>query len=322
LEDYQLAMVSLMYFENGISQQEIAGKLNLSKMTVSRFLQKARDKQIVEINVRLPFLLDDKLSDALVKEYDIKRAVVIKRKTGDYKRISELIGRVWAFYCNLTLKNDYLLGLGLGNTIGYTIRYLVPMNIKNVHIVQLMGGLTDVTYMNPFTIVQETCRKLKAQGTYVTSSVIVENKGLKDSIINDMNTGKRVVDMWSKCDEALFGIGTIGMGTFFSSKFVKSEEADQIVKLGAVGDIMGHFFIEGGEFISTHLNDRLVNIPLELLKKIPERVAVAGGEEKTTAIKGALLSGIVTTLVTDDQTAQLLVEKRGDGSDFIDNVSD
>jgi DNA-binding transcriptional regulator LsrR (DeoR family) len=70
---------------------------------------------------------------------------------------------------------------------------------------------------------------------------------------------------------------------------------------------MGHCFNARGNFIKTHLDERLVNIPLEMFRKIQERVALAGGEYKSEAIKGALLSGIITTLVTDDVTAKKLL---------------
>ena len=296
-----------MYFEHGISQQEIATKLNLSKMTVSRMLQKAKDLGIVQINVKLPFQNDEELSEKLKEVYGIKKAVVVKRGATTDLNVSELIGRVWAFFLGLSIKDNSILGLGLGNTIGYTIQNLIPMKTKNVHIVQLMGGLTNVHIKNPFTIVQESCRKLNAQGTYVTSSVIVDNKKVRDSIINDTPVGRLVKDMWEKCDEALFGIGTIERGTLLSPDLVNYEDVQRIKTLGAIGDIMGHCFDARGNFLKTHLDERLVNIPLEMFRKIQERVALAGGEYKSEAIKGALLSGIITTLVTDDVTAKKLL---------------
>lgn len=306
LEKYRLAMISLMYFENGISQQEIASKLNLSKMTVSRMLQKAKDSNIIQINIQLPFKIDEKLSKKVTDQYGIENAVVIKKESTKNINTAELIGRVWAFYMGISLKNDYILGLGLGNTIGHTIRTLVPMNTKNVHILQLMGGLADVAYKNPFTIVQETCRKLNAQGTYVTSSVIVENKNVRDSIINDTPVGRQLKDLWKNCNEALFGIGTIEKGYILSPKLVYPQDVEKIKALGTVGDIMGHCFNAKGEFLKTHLKDRLVHIPLETFMNIPKRVALAGGVKKIDSIKGALHSGIITTLVTDSDTAELL----------------
>jgi dihydroxyacetone kinase-like protein len=182
------------------------------------------------------------------------------------------------------------------------------MKTRNLHVVQLMGGLSDVTFENPFTIVQETCRKLNAKGTYVTSFATVESKELRDSLVYNTAVGQEMMELWGKCDRALFGIGAIEKGTLLSPRLVDSRELEKTRKLGAVGDILGHCFGENGDFIQTDLEDRLVSIPVDMLRSIGERVAVAGGEHKTRAIQGALRSGVVTVLVTDEKTASLLLE--------------
>jgi DNA-binding transcriptional regulator LsrR (DeoR family) len=304
LEQYQLALISLMHFTNDVSQQEIAAKLNLSKMTVSRMLQRAKKQKIIQIKIKMPFQIEDKISRTIESTYGIKKAFVINNDNTKSESTSELIGKVWSFYTVLSLKDDYILGLGLGNTIGSLVRNLVPVNLKNIHIVQLMGGFTAVTYKNPLTIVQEVCRKLNAKGTYVTSPVLVDNKDIRESIINETTDGIQVKTMWENCNEALFGIGTIEKGTILSPELVSVEDLELLKKKGAVGDILGHCFDEEGNFLKTYLENKLVSIPIEIFRKIPERVAVAGGVHKSVAIRGALRSGIITTLITDKATAK------------------
>jgi len=309
LERYQLSLVSFLYYQKGMSQHEIADKFGLSNMTVSRLLQRAKEHEIVKIHVSFPFEIDDSISNSLETQYGIKKAIVIKSEGLSDEEKSELIGRIWAFNMNLSYRNDYVLGLGLGITIGHMVKYLLPMKTKNVHVVQLMGGLTDVTYKSPFTIVQETCRKLHAQGTYVTSSVVVENKKVRDSVLYDTPTGKQIRDLWNKCDEAIFGIGTIDKGYILSPELVHGHDIEELRRDGVIGDIMGHCINAKGEFVSTHLEERLVHVPLEIFKKLPERIAIAGGKKKADTIRAALLSGIITTFVTDKETAKNLLNQ-------------
>jgi DNA-binding transcriptional regulator LsrR (DeoR family) len=309
MKELELSIISFMHFEKGLSQQDIAARLGLSKMTVSRMLQKAKELNIIQINIKLPFQLDETLAEHIETLYGIKKAIVVKKAGNEKQNISELIGRVCAFYTGLSLSDDYFLGLGLGKTIGQAVRNLVPMEMKNVHIVQLMGGLADVTYKNPFTIVQETCRKLKAEGTFLTSFATVENEKMRNSIIYNTSMGVQIREMWEKCKEAIFGIGAIEKGTLLSPKLVTTEELEKLKQLGAIGDILGHCFDRNGVFINNDLEKRLVSIPIDTLKKIPKRVSVAGGEGKARAIRGALLSEMITTLITDDKTAVLLIDK-------------
>ena len=309
MKELELSIISFLHFEKGYSQQDIAARLGLSKMTVSRMLQKARELKIIQIDIKLPFQLDENLAEHIKALYGIKKAIVVKQEKTEKHNTSELIGRVCAFYIGLSFPDDYVLGLGLGNTIGHTVRSLVPMKMKNVRIVQLMGGLADVTYKNPFTIVQETCRRLNAEGTLLTSFATVESEKMRNSIIYNTSMGGQIREMWGKCNEAVFGIGTIEKGTLLSPNLVAIEELEKLKQSGAIGDVLGHCFDRNGIFINSDLERRLVSIPIDTLKKIPTRVSVAGGEEKARAIRGALRSGIITTLITDENTAAMLIDE-------------
>jgi len=55
------------------------------------------------------------------------------------------------------------------------------------------------------------------------------------------------------------------------------------------------------------LEKRLVSIPIHVLRNIPERIAVAGGESKAQAVQGLLRSGLITVLVTDEVAAKKLL---------------
>ncbi|MCX7729658.1 MAG: hypothetical protein N2205_00380, partial [Candidatus Caldatribacterium sp.] len=188
------------------------------------------------------------------------------------------------------------------------VHHLFPMKVENVEVVQLLGGLTDVTRENPFSIVQELCRKLKAKGTYLASLATVESKAWRDHLLYQTSNGIELYKKWGKCKEALFGIGAIDGGTLLSSQLVTEEEMQEIRTKGGVGDILGHVFDREGHFLHTHLEERLVSIPVDILLKVPERVAIGGGIFKARALCGLLRTGVVTTLVTDETCAQRVVD--------------
>ena len=310
MDEYQLAQISIMHYHNNMSQQEIAKSLGVSKMTISRMLQKARDSKVVKISVELPFDLDESISEQLVNTYRLQRAIVVKHPKEDRENIAELLGKVWSFYLGTTRLDKHILGLGVGNTLAQIVRCLPEMKTRDLHVVQLMGGLSDVTSENPITLIQETCRKLNATGTYVTATATVENKTLRDTLLYQTAMGQRVFELWEQCHIALFGIGAIEYGTLLSPELVSTDELKELKRTGAVGDILGHCFDEKGNFIETDLEDRLMSIPLSLFRSIRERVAVAGGHHKVEAIRAALRSGIITSLVTDNYTGLSLLNDR------------
>ncbi|MCK5682707.1 hypothetical protein KAJ27_01240, partial [bacterium] len=195
-------------------------------------------------------------------------------------------------------------GMGVGGTIGEIAQNIRTIQTKDVHIVQLMGGLPAVSNRNPFSIIQETCRKLSAEGTYLTSYAVVEDSEIRDKIFQNDIATNGIGEQWSKCNEAYFGIGSIDTGTFFAESLRNTQDLDIIRQQGAIGDILGHCFDAEGRFISTIIEDKLVSIPIDMLKKVKKRVAITGGLDKTLAIRGALLSGLVTHIIIDEITAE------------------
>ena len=75
---------------------------------------------------------------------------------------------------------------------------------------------------------------------------------------------------------------------------------------GAVGEISFRFYDIDGQPVITPLNDRVIGITLDELRRADRVMAIAGGEAKTAAIAGALRLGVINVLVTDRFTAARL----------------
>ena len=77
--------------------------------------------------------------------------------------------------------------------------------------------------------------------------------------------------------------------------------------LGAVGDICLHFFDANGNPVRTPLNDRVIGMDLEDLRRSRRVVGIAGGGRKLAAIRGALKGKWINVLITDRATAEALL---------------
>jgi DNA-binding transcriptional regulator LsrR (DeoR family) len=62
--------------------------------------------------------------------------------------------------------------------------------------------------------------------------------------------------------------------------------------------------------VRSTLDERILGITTEQLHKAPRVVAVAGGPDKVDAIRAALRSDIVDVLITDQETAEELLERQ------------
>ena len=67
-------------------------------------------------------------------------------------------------------------------------------------------------------------------------------------------------------------------------------------------------FDSAGQLFPCELNGRIIGVTLDELRAVPQTIAVAVGGDKARAIKGALASGAIDVLVTDEQTAVQVLE--------------
>ncbi len=62
--------------------------------------------------------------------------------------------------------------------------------------------------------------------------------------------------------------------------------------------------------ICEYIDDRVIAVSLEDLRKIPRVIGVALGDDKAKSIVGALKSGVLDVLITDEKTAEsVLIHK-------------
>jgi DNA-binding transcriptional regulator LsrR (DeoR family) len=83
-------------------------------------------------------------------------------------------------------------------------------------------------------------------------------------------------------------------------------EVAELVRAGAVGEVLGLFVDAEGRPVRSEVNERAVAVRPEELRG-REVVAIAGGPQKAAAIAAVLRTGIVTGLITDEATAGRLV---------------
>jgi len=142
MKELQIAQVASRYYEKGMTQQEIAYKFCLSKMTVSRMLQKARELGIVKVGIKRPFQLNEGLQRQIEREYGLKKAIVVKQTNSKKNDISKLVGRVWAFYMNLSLPDDYIFGIGAIEK--GTLLSAKLVSAKKLREIRRLGAVGDV----------------------------------------------------------------------------------------------------------------------------------------------------------------------------------
>jgi DNA-binding transcriptional regulator LsrR (DeoR family) len=132
----------------------------------------------------------------------------------------------------------------------------------------------------------------------------------KQMLLKDSNI-KRTLDMFGKVDVAVVGIGSVSpepSSLLYKGGILTDEYIKKMLAKSAAGDINTSFYDDHGDNCGSELEDRAVGMNIDQLRKIKYVIGIAGGTFKVRAIRAALKGRIVNILVTDQQTAQALLE--------------
>ncbi len=116
--------------------------------------------------------------------------------------------------------------------------------------------------------------------------------------------------MAREADIAAFTVGAFGSkSVLVQADYFEEDEVQVLIQEGAVADICSRLIKADGSICSPELNARTIGIELEELKAKPYSIAVAGGSDKTQAIKAGLAGGYFNSLVSDENVAITLLDK-------------
>ena len=93
----------------------------------------------------------------------------------------------------------------------------------------------------------------------------------------------------------------------FKGSYLDTRMLDELVSLGAVGEIGGRFFDGKGTPVETDLQQRAVSVPLEDVRGCEKTLLISSGVAKYHATLGALRGQLARLLVCDIDCARWLL---------------
>ena len=309
-----ITKVARMYHERGIRQTEIADALHISQARVSRLLKRATELGIVRTVVAVAPGVHTEVEEALEVKYDLAEAVVVDVEGTDEDIVAAL-GSAGATYLETTLTGRERIGISSwSQTLLAVVDRMRPFRVPGAEsVVQLMGGVGNASVQTQGNrLLTEFARLVGATTTFVPAPALVGNTTIRESLLNDAAM-ESVAKEWARLSMALAGIGSLPPSPLLRASGNAADLADQdkLHEAGAVGDICLRFFDSVGNLVPSDLDDRVVGIDADTLRKIPRRIGIAGGESKHKAIHAAVSGRWVNVLVTDTRTAAALLQGEG-----------
>ena len=86
----------------------------------------------------------------------------------------------------------------------------------------------------------------------------------------------------------------------------------QIQNSGTAGDILSQFFYEDGRILELDSKFSLLALDIRRLRSVPNVIVPAAGPDKVEPICVAAKLGFMKTLVTDYNTAKIILNQKGE----------
>lgn len=304
--EYERARVAWYYFVGGLTQQEVASRMNMTRLRVNKIIGQVREDGAVQIEVNLPLVECVELGEALAARYGLTEAAVVP-DVPDRLEQKRVIGEAaGALAGSLIEGRDLGVGIATGRTLSFAVRGLQTRPNAASWVVGLTGGVTRSSGTNTFEVATSFARKMGVDCHYLTAPLYCASpEGRETLLLIDELTD--VLARTEIADLAMTSCGSLADDTTLTQIRVVKDHLEDVQKLGAVGELLGCFLDAQGRPINHFLNDSIIALSPEKLKLKPMSLLVSGGIDKVQIIRAILRGGYVNRVVTNEAVARALL---------------
>lgn len=303
----EAARAGWLYYVAGNTQDQIAGKLGVSRQTAQRLVSLAVSEGLIKVRVDHPIASCLDLAARLRSRFALDLVEVVP---SDPDSSSTTLGVAAAAAAEIERRlravEPVVMAIGTGRTLKAAIEQLPPMECPQHKIVSLTGNIAPDGSAAFYNVIFTMADRIKARSFPMPLPAIASSPEERQ-MLHEQPLIRRTLALAAEADVTFVGIGDLGPGApLYEDGFITEAELKALQKAGAVGEIVGWAFDRDGRLIEGITNDRVASAP------IPSRerslvIALAMGERKQPGILAAVTRRLVNGLITDERTAAALL---------------
>ena len=297
-----------LFYEDNMSQKDIASTLGISKPQICRMLNFAKENHIVEFTINNPYSQEFKLEKKLTEKYHLKDAYVFNFSYESPEEAIKKLGEYAADQLDKYFTNNTTVGVMSGRTIAAISNSAHKLTREGLTFIPLVGNMGSEGHDWHANVIAENFAH-KTGGDYrlLNAPIIFQTKETCNLIKKEPSISQ-ILDKGKSCNIALVGIGQINLSstTYRSGAFSK----DDITKLtaqNATASVCTSYISRDGTLLDTELNQRSIGVSLDDLTQ-STTIAISTGVEKIEAIKSTLKSGYIDIFMTSQDVAEKLIK--------------
>ena len=298
-----------LYYNQGLTQKDVAEQLGISRTTVIRLLDEAMRR--AEVQIWITEGIDDcvELAIKLERTYGLDEAIVVPAPAGgDVNAQAKSVGLALGQFLTEAIPDNYTIGVGWGRTMTASLASFRPPRRDNCKVVSLLGGIVAVHQTNPIDYTWRLASQLGAECYMFLAPLLVDSIETKRNLIEKCGL-EAIYRLAENLDLAIVSCGDIGpQSTSLSEGFISRGELQQLIEAGCVCDTMFNFLDAEGNSVDHPINKRVMSVDLDTLKKAKHIVISSGGAHRAQAISATIKRIGCNTLITDESAAKALLQ--------------
>ncbi len=296
-----------MYFVEQMTQNDIADVLGVGRVTVVRLLSEARGRNEVKIAIEGDLSELVRLERELEARFNVQEAIVAPVSDPKSDPIPPISAAAGAFLSD-AMKPGMTVGVGWGRTLFACLSSIGGRSLPDFKVISLLGGVSQARKFNPAEFAWRFAQVFQGDGYLIPAPAVVDSPSTKEALIKRCGI-QEIFDMADSLDAVIVSVGGIDSATtFYRGGFLTEEQRQALVDRGAVGDLLFHFFDKDGEVLDHPVNDRVMSVDIDRIRRAPLRILASGGQEKVAAMKAAMKLVMPTVLITDEFTARAMLQ--------------
>ncbi|SOB99028.1 DNA-binding transcriptional regulator LsrR (DeoR family) [Rhodobacter sp. JA431] len=303
----EAARAGWLYYVGGLTQDQVAAELGVSRQRAQRLVAKAMADGLVHVRLehKISACLD--LEAALVRRFDLQLARVVPALPegvdtahATAPAAAQLLERY------LAEAEPLIIAFGTGRALSAMASEVMRTPHAQHRIVSLISNIAPDGSASFYDVIMRMADKLQLPH-YPMLVPVITDTAAERALFNALRPVQAVMQLAEQADVTFVGIGQINEeAPLYKDGFITRAQLDDLQAAGAAGEIVGGVIDAEGRYIDTETTRLIGSFRIPAGREKPV-IGIAAGKSKLQAMQAALKGQLINGLVTDESTARALL---------------
>ena len=301
------ARAAWLYHAKGKRQEEIARIFNISRPVVQRLIVLAASENLIRFQLIHPLAECISLADRLKDQFELEYAEIVPSVAIQSENVASVAAAAAFYLENLFQQTEPVtIGIGGWRVMHDASRLVTPMHRPMHRLFSLMGNMTRDGRAGHYDVIMGLAERTGAQ-CYPLPVPVVAGTVEEKTVLQAQTSFRASLALVKEANVLMMNIGYVNHDApLYRDGFITRQELETVLAAGAVGDIFGNCFDAAGRLLDIGYHERLTSFRLPSPAIRPTLIAQCGAE-RVQAMRAALRGRLANGIITDEETAQLLI---------------